>query len=571
MTTEANSTATVEAFEIRAGLNGTDRDQWGTIASFDTGKEAAAHLAEIRATYTEQGKSLAIVKVAKEAPAVDWRERERSRLEDGSYSLLDDVITLDDRNPCQPCCYQAGDEWHEKTVQDLFNHYAPDAFAHRSDSDRRKIAYIASEANGIADRQTRVNAGIAFERLLSAAPARVRNAALAAIMGDAVPLFVTTTPEEMVEAYVRCNARAYVSSCMSYPTRQYSTGGVHPVEVYAKGGDLALAYITENGEQDGPIAARALVWPEKKAVGRIYAYNTGQFCNVLRANGYTTNGSSYGEALIGARLAKIEAGSDSTYIMPYIDGDQSFSDHEDEAYFAVGGGEYEANRTDGLAHITERAYCEHCDEYQPVDDFREVDGEIICGSCASGASVCECCDGYTFNRTSTHRETGWNRRRDRDYRVCNECLEEHFVNVSGTWLHTDLVIHCDDCSEPFDSDDIDHNSRCEDCAENAEQDEDSQPAPRCDLTTSLPLTLADCAPQPQAIDWTQPIEYVDGSPARLNPTLSATPYRCVSPHGEPEACVGGNHYNEDGTHAYGRHMAVRNVAQIEATYAELAA
>ncbi|MBF7012514.1 hypothetical protein QUC32_22975 [Novosphingobium resinovorum] len=66
------------------------------------------------------------------------------------------------------------------------------------------------------------------------------------------------------------------------------------------------------------------------------------------------------------------------------------------------------------------------------------------------------------------------------------------------------------------------------------------------------------------IDWTKPIEYVDGTPAfvaieqkyaRQNDLVS------VSPRGVKESAYSGNHYDDAGNHAYGNFMAIRNVAE----------
>lgn len=63
------------------------------------------------------------------------------------------------------------------------------------------------------------------------------------------------------------------------------------------------------------------------------------------------------------------------------------------------------------------------------------------------------------------------------------------------------------------------------------------------------------------VDYTKPIEYVDGSPATYNGRSGYDRYACVSPKGEV-CSVGGNHYLPDGTHAYNLYDSVRNVAPV---------
>ena len=65
------------------------------------------------------------------------------------------------------------------------------------------------------------------------------------------------------------------------------------------------------------------------------------------------------------------------------------------------------------------------------------------------------------------------------------------------------------------------------------------------------------------IDYTKPIEYIDGSPARYlgrNPDVHR---HTVTPRGRPQHETG-NFYDDDGDHIYQEYMSIRNVDSIQA-------
>jgi hypothetical protein len=96
---------------------------------------------------------------------------------------------------------------------------------------------------------------------------------------------------------------------MTFRTSDY-LGDEHPVSVYAAG-DLHLAYLEQ---QDGEITARALVWPERRKVGRTYGDTTTLLTKLLEL-GYEKP-ENY-DAIKGARLLKIPYRQG--YIMPFLD------------------------------------------------------------------------------------------------------------------------------------------------------------------------------------------------------------------------------------------------------------
>lgn len=68
------------------------------------------------------------------------------------------------------------------------------------------------------------------------------------------------------------------------------------------------------------------------------------------------------------------------------------------------------------------------------------------------------------------------------------------------------------------------------------------------------------------IDWTKPIEYVDGSPARYLGLDDG--HHAVTPVGCIEACTG-NYYDDTGHHVYGLNLPIRNANPIAAAIALL--
>lgn len=70
------------------------------------------------------------------------------------------------------------------------------------------------------------------------------------------------------------------------------------------------------------------------------------------------------------------------------------------------------------------------------------------------------------------------------------------------------------------------------------------------------------------IDWTKPIEYIDGTPAFISTEQQYAAkhgLKAVSPRGDTGPSWRGNFYGDDGKHWHGRFMAIRNVAEVTST------
>jgi hypothetical protein len=163
----------------------------------------------------------------------------------------------------------------------------------------------------------------------------------------------------------------------------------HPCRVYAAG-DLAIAYLTRTA--DNKIVARALVWPKRKAMGRVYpspdnwsqdgfaTYQDSLDCqaalfNRLRDLGYR-NGDE-GRDFNGAKLEKIDHHRHG-HVMPYLDNGYQVDDGEECWIMRPRGrGDYDCENTDGTLNAEEeeeddRPECDNCGDRMDDDDQNGV-------------------------------------------------------------------------------------------------------------------------------------------------------------------------------------------------------
>jgi hypothetical protein len=320
-----------------------------------------------------------------------WKAREASRFEDGTYTKLP----------------WADAPWF-KEEHERRNH-----FAHVSTTDQGMIAYTPTDSYGREGRKTRISPGKYltqyFYSNLYCEPRQetgalnvhgnkvtcdalswyARNFSLT--YGTAETLKFATTPDEIVSVYINGP-----DSCMSKGMDDFNCDG-HPCRIYGAG-DLALAYTQETG---GRITARALVWPDKKLVGRIYGDDM-TLQMLLEEQGYA---KSNWDALVGAKMLKIRA-RNNTYVMPYIDSHDNGCFHVSDCgeYLIIGEGDdemFDASNTNGLSgEQRSRGYdyiCDHCNEGtdDPVPVYvlnrrhREVE-HLWCEGCADGNTyICE--------------------------------------------------------------------------------------------------------------------------------------------------------------------------------------
>ena len=97
--------------------------------------------------------------------------------------------------------------------------------------------------------------------------------------------------------------------------------------------------------------------------------------------------------------------------------------------------------------MTETIYCHCCEEEVPIEESREVDGELICNDCyVNETTTCSRCDERIFNSDNAGTP---------DIVLCQSCFENHYT-------------HCDDCGALLGYDsayqsDYDDRNYCYDC------------------------------------------------------------------------------------------------------------
>lgn len=126
-----------------------------------------------------------------------------------------------------------------------------------------KVAYTASEEDGVLDKQTVVSFRKYLARFFPAVSMNQAEEYAAQFEYESkngCELKFATTIEEI--GYVYTNGP---SSCMSYSSKSFNST-VHPSCFYAAG-DLAIAYLVN---ARGKISSRVLTWPEKKIYTTIY-------------------------------------------------------------------------------------------------------------------------------------------------------------------------------------------------------------------------------------------------------------------------------------------------------------
>ena len=361
-----------------------------------------------------------------EAAAIDWREREQSRINDGTYTAAD---------------------WPGYNyLFRLLNKY-PDHFAHVSKDKPGFVAFTESPSKGEQDRQLRMTTGRYLVRFYSRHLTGPDIARLAALTGDKGGFEILTETKDIVTAYVHGP-----NSCMGKGLEYFSTGEQHPTAVYGGNSDVKLAVLTRNGE----VTARAIVWPEKLQSSTIYG-DADRMRPELHALGYSTGQFN------GAKLNRIETKYGDT-ICAYLDWSADGTDgllgngcscsncgdslsEEDLYHSEHGDGPYCDS-----CYYEMYARCEHCETETDRDDVIYIDSE--------GISVCSCCASDSFYECDDcgdwHPINNVTEVNDSDKLVCSDCLEkysecgecgEHSDNKE---IHTtkDGDTVCDDCHDP---------------------------------------------------------------------------------------------------------------------------
>jgi hypothetical protein len=264
----------------------------------------------------------------------------------------------------------------------------PGHFAHISRNDPTKVAFTENAAKGERDIQLTMRPGRYIKRFYP----HLSDERIAEIVGDMgreaseYDLLFAKTADEIQEVYENGP-----NSCMSKDASEYA-GHCHPVRVYGES-DLELAYLKLKKTEQ--ITARALVWPEKRKIGRIYGDEL-RLENMLLGLGYEKRKCSAGRDLSGARFRTIVNKNGDGLIMPYIDGTNQYR-QIDKDWCVIADRGSSGCYTHGLdGEYSEDDYtCEQCDEGCSEDDAYTVitsrrSEQLWCSHCRdSHASYCE--------------------------------------------------------------------------------------------------------------------------------------------------------------------------------------
>lgn len=325
----------------------------------------------------------------------------------------------------------------------ITDHYAHCGF---TDAGEIAVSFYANEDHGELNRKTVMK------------PGRYLTKFYPTLTGDEVRELVTvldkagevrfTDTQEGIE-FVYTNGPR---SCMSHAADDYSSS-IHPVRIYAAG-DLQLAYLSahEIGDNNFKASARALVWPAKKRIGRVYG-DEQRLVPALEKLGYSRG------SLKGAKLLRIEEGRGEGFICPYIDGETSVKDIGD--YLTIGGS-LDASSTNGL--IEAGKWCPGLEDMVDADEefFYVHDMDEHCSQTYVDRE-CFYCDRsgryYTFDHGSVEMDNGetWSQRafdrhgatcertdgnfpvddlvrlEDTDELVSDAWAAENAYEVNGTW------------------------------------------------------------------------------------------------------------------------------------------
>ncbi len=294
----------------------------------------------------------------------EWRQREKKRLEDGTYTPL----PMDWRDS-----HWFGDNSKKlvRGADDLLHRPPryPDHFTHVSVDKVAMIAFTENDHKGVRDRQTRINPGKYLARFFSEwlTPADIQSLAtqMGADYDDNAELLFAKTADEIEHVYL-----SGPRSCMAH-TADHFDSSVHPTRVYA-GFDLAIAYLKRNGD----ITARTLVWPEKNIYSRLYGDEV-RLSTALTRIGYTQNTDGFH----GAKITRLMEGD--CYVIPYLDYMSGAVDKDDHLELVT--------RWSGLAlccdgdcqnGLSDETYrCLSCDNSVSEDAYSDDDGDRYCNAC----------------------------------------------------------------------------------------------------------------------------------------------------------------------------------------------
>lgn len=338
----------------------------------------------------------------------EWRQREQSRIDDGTYRLPG---------------------WHNRSGYTARAHH----YAHISRKDSTRIAYTPDDERGYRDSQVLIKPETYLETFYAEVPTYTRERWLTAHVAATADLHITSDPDEIERVY-----RNGPSSCMSHHAGDYSSP-CHPTRVY--GGPhstVAIAYLGTL-DDDERISARTLVTRDGKYFGRLYG-DSQRLAELLRARGYKR---AYGddcdeevseEVWQDYKIAAISAddGRGGSWVMPYVDVCSHVELSNDRRSFWLGQGSTDAQITDGVVSIRDYQRCDGCNTRYDANATDEDHDRDYCYSCNVNRTTCDgCSDLIDRRRDELHAIDG--------RELCEHCYSDELstcaIDGCGTTWH----------------------------------------------------------------------------------------------------------------------------------------
>ena len=206
-----------------------------------------------------------------------------------------------------------------------------------------------------------------------------------------------------------CAEGSNSDSCMGHAESSYENG-FHPVRIYGRTADLALAYIFDRKG----VLARSICDLNRKAHVRVYQRYGTEGGSILR--GLLANAGYFESRHLEARV-RVEEYREYQLHMPYLDWDTRYDWESGERYARLHKhGQYRADNTTGIADEVDnnRTDCDCCGERFDSDDLTWVGDEAICESCLE--------NNYTYAYTGRHQNYVSN---DADVHYCEDNGESY--------------------------------------------------------------------------------------------------------------------------------------------------
>ena len=313
---------------------------------------------------------------------------------------------------------------------------------HMSEQNPLQIAYTQSIDKLLANRQTPTKPGRYLTQFFSdvLSESQIKHWA-EKVTAASAPCELDYIAGDDRAGWLKVYAAPDVDSCMR---------GASSVGVYAHDKSvLRLAYIT----QGGTIKGRAIVREDNKEYIRCYPNTSGVdgqkfhtiMTEMIEAAGYT-HGS-----LMGVRLAKLHYEGDSDkFVMPYLDAGEGRSpclEDDGEYLLVTKHGDVEGQTQAGYITFEPETTCDNCGDDTHEDDLTYVE--------AREERVCEHCLEHHYVQAWGRRSQMWVREGDTDVIECqsnNEWYLEDYASNHDVYL-------CEDTSEWWHMDDLTSTSR----------------------------------------------------------------------------------------------------------------